>query len=95
MHYARGGISQACALGSAISAAVLAGAHKDFQAAQKAMVKLKARSYKPNPAAQRNYNKLYALYLELHDAFGGVKKKSDLSRIMKGLLSVREESLKF
>lgn len=92
MHVA--GSSQACALGSAISAAVLAGAHKDFQTAQKAMVKLKARSYKPNLAAQRNYNKLYALYLELHDAFGGVKKKSDLSRIMKGLLSVREESLK-
>ena len=87
------GSSQACALGSAISAAVLAGAHKDFQIAQKAMVKLKPRSYKPNPAVQRTYNKLFALYCELHDAFGGVNKKANLFGVMKDLLRLREQSI--
>src|SRR4029077_20900794 len=47
------GSSQACALGSAISAAVLAGAHPDFPAAQKAMTSVKPRSYKPNAANQK------------------------------------------
>ena len=36
--------SQTCALGSAISAAVLAGAHPDFAAAQAAMTSLQARA---------------------------------------------------
>ena len=39
MHVA--GSSQSCALGSAIAAAVLAGAHPDFAAAQAAMTSLK------------------------------------------------------
>jgi L-ribulokinase len=86
------GSSQACALGSAISASVLAGAHKGFQTAQKSMVKLKEKSYKPNPVAQRPYNALYSLYCELHDAFGGVNRKADLSRVMKDLLKLREQS---
>jgi len=87
------GSSQACALGSAISAAVLAGAHTNFQTAQKAMVKLQSKSYKPNPAAQLTYNKLYALYREIHDAFGGLNRKSDLSRVMKDLLSLSKKSI--
>jgi L-ribulokinase len=86
------GSSQACALGSAISAAVLAGAHKDFQAAQKAMVKLKEKSFKPNPTAQLTCDALYALYRQLHDAFGGVNKKADLSRVMKDLLKLKSGS---
>lgn len=86
------GSSQACALGSAISAAVLAGAHKNFQKAQKAMVTLAPKSYRPNAAAQKTYNKLYALYLQLHDAFGGVNSQSDLSGVMKELLAIQAES---
>lgn len=87
------GSSQACALGSAISAAVLAGAHPNFQTAQKAMVKLQPKSYKPNPSAQLTYNKLYVLYREIHDAFGGLNRKSDLSRVMKDLLSLSKKSI--
>lgn len=87
------GSTQACALGSAISATVLAGAHKNFQTAQNAMVKLREKSYKPNPAARRIYSSLYALYREIHDAFGGVDKKTDLSRVMKDLLKLREQSV--
>ncbi len=84
------GSSQACALGSAVSAAVLAGAHKDFPAAQAAMTSLKKVSYVPRPAAQKTYNQLYALYRQCHDAFGGLNKSVDLSRVMKDLLEIKE-----
>ena len=68
------GSSQACALGSAVSAAVLAKAHPDFHTAQAAMTSLKPVVYTPNPKNQRIYNELYVLYRKLHDAFGGVNK---------------------
>lgn len=84
------GSSQACALGSAVSAAVLAGAHKDFPSAQKAMTSLKKVSYKPKPAAQKTYHQLYALYRQLHDAFGNVNKSADLTRVMKDLLEIKD-----
>lgn len=86
------GSSQACALGSAVSAAVLAGAHPDFPTAQKAMTSLKKISYKPKPAAQKTYNDLYALYRSVHDAFGNVNKSADLTRVMKDLLTIKESA---
>ena len=52
--------AQTCALGSAIAAAVVAGAHKDFAAAQKAMTGLKPTVYKPDPRAHKVYKQLYA-----------------------------------
>jgi L-ribulokinase len=84
------GSSQACALGSAISAAVLAGAHPDFPAAQAAMTSLKKVAYRPKPAAQKTYDQLYALYRQCHDAFGGRTTAADLSRVMKDLLEIKE-----
>jgi L-ribulokinase len=84
------GSSQACALGSAIAAAVLAGAHKDFPKAQKAMTSLKKVSYKPKPAAQKTYDEVYGLYRKLHDAFGNVNKSADLTQVMKELLALKE-----
>jgi L-ribulokinase len=84
------GSSQACALGSAVSAAVLAGAHPDFPTAQKKMTSLKKVAYKPKPAAQKVYNQLYALYRQLHDSFGGLNKNADLSGVMKELLALKE-----
>jgi L-ribulokinase len=86
------GSSQACALGSAVSAAVLAGAHPDFPTAQAKMTSLKKVSYKPKPAAQKTYAQLYALYRQCHDAFGGVNKSSDLSRVMKDLLALKDST---
>ena len=85
------GSSQACALGSAVSAAVLAGAHKDFPTAQAKMTWLEKKQYRPNPAAQKTYNLLYALYRQLHDSFGGLNKSTDLSRLMKELLVLKQE----
>jgi L-ribulokinase len=88
------GSSQACALGSAVSAAVLAGVFKNFPAAQKAMTSLKDIEYKPRPAARKTYNRLFALYQNLHDSFGGVNRKADLSSVMKELLAIKYQSRK-
>ena len=88
------GSSQAAALGSAISAAVLAGpaqgGYADFPSAQKAMTSLKPVSYAPNPVNQAVYDQLYALYRQLHDAFGGVNRASDLSQVMKQLIAIKQ-----
>lgn len=83
------GSSQACALGSAVSAAVLAGAHPDFATAQKKMTRLKKVAYKPKAANLKVYDRLYSLYRQLHDSFGGVNKSADLSRVMKELLEIK------
>ena len=83
------GSSQSCALGSAIAAAVLAGEHPNFVAAQKAMTFLAPTRYEPNPANQAVYDRLYRLYRELHDSFGGLKRAVDLSRLMKDLIEIK------
>ncbi|HEY7088159.1 MAG TPA: ribulokinase [Tepidisphaeraceae bacterium] len=89
------GSGQACALGSAISAAVLAGpskgGHKDFASAQKAMTSVKNVTYKPIAENRKVYEQLYALYRKLHDAFGGVNKNADVSGVMEELIRIREE----
>jgi L-ribulokinase len=89
------GSEQTCALGSAISAAVLAGpekgGHPDFAAAQQAMTSLKPVQYDPVPESQKVYQQLFLLYRQLHDAFGGVNRRVDLSAIMKDLIRIREE----
>jgi L-ribulokinase len=83
--------SQACALGTAITAAVLAGAHANFPAAQRAMTGIKAKTYKPTAAHMRTYNRLYKLYSRVSDAFGGGVRSADLSRLMKELLAIKAE----
>jgi L-ribulokinase len=85
------GSPQTPALGSAISAAVVAGAHPSFEAAQEKMTALKEKRYAPDPAAQRVYDELYGVYRELHDSFGGVRgAKADFPSLMKRLLAIRE-----
>ncbi len=86
------GSSQACALGSAVSAAVLAGVHADFPTAQRKMTSLKKVAYKPRKSAQKTYDQLYALYRQLHDSFGGKNKSADLSGVMKELLAIKESA---
>jgi L-ribulokinase len=81
--------SQSCALGSAIGAAVIAGAHPDFKSAQAAMTGLKEVSYRPIPENQAIYQELHSLYLALHDAFGGVSRSADLGHVMKQLLAIK------
>ena len=83
--------SQTCALGSAIAAAVIAGAHPDFPAAQQAMTSLRDTRYEPDPARQAVYDRLYRLYRDLHDSFGGLSRAADLSGVMKELLDLKAE----
>ena len=88
------GSSQACALGAAVAAAVLAGEHAGFPQAQKAMTTVKAVQYKPRKAERKTYDHLYRLYMTVHDAFGGVTKSSNLSLVMKELLEIKLSSIK-
>ena len=81
--------TQACALGAAIGAAVVAEAHPDFPAAQEAMTSVLPKAYRPHAAHQRTYDELYRLYRRAHDAFGGLDKSADLSRVMKDLLVLK------
>jgi len=62
--------AQAPALGSAIHAAVAAGAYPDVRTAGDAMGSRGARSYLPDKAAGDGYDRLYAEYTRLHDYFG-------------------------
>jgi L-ribulokinase len=61
---------QGPALGSAIHAAVAAGAYPDVRAAATAMGKLRRNVYQPNRTSVEGYDRLYAEYKLLHDYFG-------------------------
>jgi len=84
---------QTCALGAAIAGAVVAGSRaggwSSVRAAQKAMTGLKAKVFKPNPAAHKTYRELYALYRQLHDAFGTDGWSGNCHNVMKQLLEIR------
>jgi L-ribulokinase len=59
--------AQAPALGSAIHAAVAAGAYPDVPTAASAMGRTSAAGYTPDPRAVGVYDQLYAEYVLLHD----------------------------
>jgi len=61
---------QGPALGSAIHAAVAAGAYPSVLAAGEAMGKVTRAVYEPRPEAADAYDALYAEYRALHDYFG-------------------------
>jgi L-ribulokinase len=86
--------AQTCALGAAIAGAVVAGAHKDFASAQKAMTGLKPRVFRPNPKAHAVYRGLYALYKQCHDAFGTKEWSGNLYGVMKQLVEIRSQARK-
>ncbi len=91
------GSAQTPALGSAVAAAVIAGAaaggHASFEAAQASMTRLAARRFDPDPKAVRAYDTLYAIYRELHDSFGGVPgAKAHIPTLMKRLLALRGQA---
>jgi L-ribulokinase len=62
--------TQAPALGSAIHAAVAAGAYPDVAAAAGAMARVRRNAYLPDPRRAAAYDGLYREYLRLHDYFG-------------------------
>ena len=84
--------AQTCALGAAIAGAVVAGAHKDYASAQRAMTGLKPHIFTPNPKAHVVYQQLYLLYRKCHDAFGTTGWTGNLADVMKKLIEIRTES---
>jgi L-ribulokinase len=61
---------QGAALGSAMHAAVAAGAYDDIQAAAAAMGKIRRDVYQPDDDRAAVYDDLFARYVALHDEFG-------------------------
>ncbi|GAA3314627.1 hypothetical protein GCM10020219_029180 [Nonomuraea dietziae] len=68
------GSEQGPALGSAVHAAVAAGAYEDIEQASAAMGKRTVAAYVPDDKAADAYDLLYAEYRRLHDLFadGGI-----------------------
>jgi L-ribulokinase len=64
------GSDQGPALGSAIHAAVAAGAYPDVRAAAKSMGRVHRNAYLPDPDRAAAYDAIYAEYQALHDHFG-------------------------
>jgi L-ribulokinase len=56
---------QTCALGSAMAASVVAGVHRDIQAAQESMGGGFEKEYRPDPGRAAKYDTLYRKYREL------------------------------
>lgn len=86
--------AQSCALGACIAGAVVAGKNADgydnFPDAQAAMCGIKDDTYKPIPENNSVYQKLYALYKQLHDAFGLPNYSGKLANVMKELLDIKD-----
>lgn len=83
--------AEACALGAAICGAVVGGAHRSVQAAQAAMTGVKDVVYTPRADHASVYRQLYALYRQVHDAFG-VRGAHDVAQVMKDLLDLRDRA---
>ncbi len=81
--------AQTCALGAAIFGAVVGGAYRTTEEAQKQMTGTRPKAYQPNPAAAAVYQELYGLYCTLHDAFGTKDGPRDLYGVMKQLIAIR------
>jgi L-ribulokinase len=82
--------AQSCALGAAIAAAVTSGGYQNFTEAQAAMCGIKKTTYKTKPENHAIYKKLYALYKQIHDAFGS----GTMSNVMKELLNIKDATAK-
>jgi L-ribulokinase len=81
--------AQGSALGSAIHAAVAAGAYPDVRTAGAVMGGRGSRTYLPDPAVADVYDRLYVEYVRLHDYFG--RGGND---VMRRLRALRNEVLK-
>ena len=83
--------AQTCALGAAISGAVVGGAHPDFMQAVDAMTAIQDEVFEPDAESRDVYDRIYTYYRRLHDAFGVPGSTDDLFDVMKGLLDLRQE----
>jgi L-ribulokinase len=79
---------QTCALGAAIFGAAAAGAGT-WQELQSKVTAIREKVYHPIPENVAVYRELYALYRDVHDAFGMPDWSGKLSHVMKHLLYIR------
>lgn len=77
------GSAQGPALGSAIHAAVAAGAHPDVAAAAESMGRVERRAFVPDEESSAAYDDLFAEYVLLHDYFG--RGANDVMKRLRGL----------
>jgi L-ribulokinase len=84
---------QTCAMGAAFFGAVAGGAFKNAMEAER-LAKVRERVYQPIAANVAVYKKLFALYSQLHDAFGTVSWQGNLGNVMKDLIAIREQARK-
>src|SRR5271170_1776886 len=82
------GSEQGPALGSAIHAAVAAGAYPDVPVASSAMGRVNRDVYQPDEARADVYDELYAEYVRLHDYFG-----RGANEVMYRLRAIRDRAL--
>lgn len=85
---------ESCALGAAMAGAVVGHVHPDFASATAAMTQVRAQSYQPHAERHAQYNRLYALYVQLHDLFGRHKGQQVPSafNVMKDLMALRSQN---
>jgi L-ribulokinase len=79
---------QGPALGSAIHAAVAAGAYPDVRIASERMGRIRRAAYVPDPTHRVIYDRLYREYVTLHDYFG-----RGVNDVMLNLKALRREVL--
>jgi L-ribulokinase len=80
---------QTCALGAAILGAVVGGAYKKVEQAQRRMTGVKDTVFQPIKKHVPLYAELYRLYKRLHDAFGIKDNQKTLGSVMKDLIAIR------
>ena len=85
---------QTCALGAAIFGSVAGGAYRNTEAAQRAMTGVKDVVYRPVGRNVRVYGELYAIYRDLHDAFGRTGRHPPMDEVMKRLIAIRARARK-
>ena len=88
---------QTCALGAAMAGAVVAGkangGYDNFEDATAAMTGVLEEKFTPQQEKVDVYERLYALYRQLHDSFGTQQQYSEnLFPVMKELLTIRDEA---
>jgi len=86
--------AQTCALGAAIFGAVIGGAYRSVERAQRKMVRAPHKVYRPRREAATIYAEVYGLYKQLHDTFGTAAHAEALGHVMKSLIAIRDRTRK-
>jgi L-ribulokinase len=82
---------QTCALGAALFGAAASG-RLTLEDAQANCCQVRDRIYEPISENQAVYERLYALYRTLHDAFGTNEWDGKLNHVMKEVVAIRAET---